>query len=149
MLTQIQTVNKILEDAYDGPAMYDFWLASKKYEDAPQKKPNEAQDGTKPPVDPSFKSEFAGMKVEDVAEWLKKKPDSVDLDPHHFAVLDRRAEKDGTVVICRIGDERLNGDQLDYLRFGANEASLHLGGMEYGTWEEFRENGMDTAVIEY
>lgn len=86
-----------------------------------------------------------GKKVEEVAKWLQEKPDDVDLDSHHFAILDRRTEKDGTIVICRIGNKDLEGDQLDYTRLEANSASLHLDGMEYGTWEELSA----TTEIEY
>ena len=84
-----------------------------------------------------------------MADWLKRKPDSVKLDANHFAILDRGAENDGTVVICKIGDKDLKGSKLDYLRFDASEAALHLGGMEYGTWEEFNPDGEWTAKIDY
>lgn len=52
-------------------------------------------------------------------------------------------------MICKIGDEDLKGTKLDYLRFDAAEAALHLGGMEYGTWEGFNPDGKRTAKIEY
>lgn len=59
------------------------------------------------------------------------------------------AEKDDTIVICRIGDNHLKGTNLDYLRFHAGVAVLHLAGMEYGTWEELNPDGKRTAKIEY
>lgn len=84
-----------------------------------------------------------------MADWLKRKLDSVKLDANHFAILDREAENDGTVVNCKIGDKDLKGSKLDYLRFDVSEAALHLGGMEYGTWEEFNPDGDWTVKIEY
>lgn len=135
-----------MREAYKGPDSYFFWLTSEKYADAPKKRLNQGgQDGTIPPIQESFKSGFVGKKVEDVAKWLQEKPDDVDLDSHHFAILDRRTENDGTIVICRIGNKDLEGDELDYTRLEANLASLHLGGMEYGTWEELSA----TTEIEY
>lgn len=144
-----QTINKILREAGEAPIPFIFWLASKNYEDAPHKQPDQAQQGTEYPIDESFTSEFVGKKVEDAADWMKNKPDNVALDANHFVILDKRAEKDGTVVLCKIGDKDLKGTQLDYLRFGAKEGATHLGGMEYGTWEGFNPDGGHTAKIEY
>lgn len=90
-----------------------------------------------------------GEKAEDVADWLKNKPDSVGLDANHFPIVDKRVEKDGTVVICKSGAKSLKGTKLDYLRFSAAEAALHLGGMEYDTREGFNPDGEMTAKIEY
>jgi hypothetical protein len=127
-----------------------LWLATNNYSSALVKDPKKANRGTGAPIDESYNySDFVGEKVEDVAEWLKQKPETVDLDAHHFVILDRRAEKDGAVVVCRIGDAHLEGDKLDYIRFPAEMASLHLGGMEFGTWEDFNFDGSATAKIEY
>jgi hypothetical protein len=120
---------------------WDFWLANPRYESSPKKLKNQGQEGTKAPIDPSFQSGFVGKKVEDVAEWLKNKPDYVDLEEYHFAILDRGAEEDKTVVACRIGDAELKGDKLDRVRFPAKMSALHLGGMEYGTREECMGDG--------
>lgn len=65
-----------------------------------------------------------------MADWLKNKPNSADLDANLIAIFDKKAEKDGAVVICRIGDQKLKGTNLDYLRFDAGDTALHL---EFGT----------------
>lgn len=100
-----------------------------------------------PLTDPSHLT--SSKSVEDAADWLKEKPDSVDLDTHHFAILDQRTGSNGAIVICKIGEMNLKGDKLDYLRFDAAEAALHLGRMEYGTWEGSIPDGTKTAKIEY
>ncbi len=40
------------------------------------------------------------------------------------------------------------GDELDYFRVKESEASLHLGGMEYGPWEEFGGDGLTNLTAE-
>lgn len=81
-------------------------------------------DGTKPPVSSSFKSPFAGMKVEEVATWLNNKPKGVELDIHFFAILDKTAKR-GDVVICRQGGAELkNMDTLEILRLDAEFAAM-------------------------
>ena len=129
-----------------------MWLASEKYENAPQKETRRVHEGTRSPIDESFKSAFIGKTIEDAAEWLKNKPDGVDLEAHHFAILDGCAERDGSVVVCKIGDKDLNGSELDYSRYSARGASNFLRGMEYGEWEELKEpaiNPKKSAEIEY
>ena len=70
-----------------------------------------------------------------MAEWLTKKPKSVDLEGKFFAVLDRKAET-GSVALCRVGDREGKGDGVSCVLFKAEESSLTLAGMEYGNWEE-------------
>ncbi len=116
--------------------LWDLWLATKNYDDAPQKHPDHGVEGTKAPIDDSFTSPFVGESVEDVAAFLKKAPVTVGLERCFFAVLDNRTEKDGSVVMCRIGDTEGKGDKVECIRVLAKNSSLYLAGMEYGTWEE-------------
>lgn len=113
-----------------------FWLATKNYDDAPQRNPDHGSDGTKAPVDESFTSPWVGESVEAAAEFLSKAPDSVDVERRFFAVLDERTETDGSVVMCRIGDMEGQGDKVECIRVLAKNSSLYLAGMEYGTWED-------------
>ena len=85
-------------------------------------------------------------------DWLRNKPDGADLDEHHFAVLDRRAAIDCSVVTCKIGDKHLKGDALDCYRWPARFASAWLVGLEAGQWEELKENAKNpkkSAEIDY
>ena len=135
----LQTLDDILQKAHDGSTVdqWYFYLATKDYASAPQRKPEGGgQEGTEAPIDSSFKSPFVGHKVTDVAEWLKKKPDSVDLESRFFAVLDKEARRSGSVVLCRIGDRDGKGDAVSCVLKKAEESSLTLAGMEYGRWEE-------------
>jgi len=115
---------------------WDFWLATKNYDDAPLRNPDHGAEGTKAPIDESFTSPFVRESVEDVAAFLKKAPDTVDLERCFFAVLDDRTEKDGSVVMCRIGDTEGKGDQVECMRVSAKHSSLYLASLESGTWEE-------------
>ena len=113
-----------------------YYLATEDYDSAPQKKPKGGgQEGTEAPIDESFKSPFIGQSLEDVAEWLQKRPKSVDLEGNFFAVLDKKAET-GSVALCRIGNREGAGDAISCVLMKAEESSLTLAGMEYGTWED-------------
>lgn len=93
-----------------------------------------------------------GNEVEDAAARSRELPPDRQLDAHRVAVLDRRVAEDGTIVICRTGTEkdgRLQGDELDYLRFSANEDAVHTGGMEPDMWDRFSEGGRGSARIQY
>ena len=114
-------------------------MATDDYKFAPQIKPEGGgQEGTEAPIDGAFESPFVGHSVADVAKWLKKKPESVDLEANFFAVLDKKAES-GSVVLCRIGDRDGKGDALSCVLVKVEESSLTLAGMEYGGWEELLE----------
>ena len=64
----------------------------------------------------------------------------MDLDSNFFAVLDKEATgKEPKVVLVKIGNENLEGDQVSCMLEDAGVSSLYLAGMEYGTWEEFAE----------
>ena len=126
----------MLKKAKAGTSVPDFWLATEKYDQAPQRKSNnEVNTGTKAPISEDFKSPFVRQKIEDVAEWLQGKPDSVDLDAHHFAVLDKQTAEDGQVLVCKIGDKDLKGDKIQTRKYDAKMASTFLVGLEYGDWE--------------
>lgn len=87
-------------------------------------------------------------KVEEVARWLREKPDTVDLDGHHFAVLDDQSV-DGSVLVCNIGDKELQGNALDYRRWESGKAACTIiMGLEYGEWEELRGNRPSATVID-
>lgn len=112
-----------------------LWLATNDYEDAPQKLLRKANLGTEPPVSDEWRSPWIGSKVEDVAEWMKQKPSTVDLDDHHFALLGKQAGEDHSVVICRIGDGELKGDSVHFKRYPVEDAAVFLVGMEPYQWE--------------
>ncbi|KAI9874295.1 MAG: hypothetical protein M1830_009907 [Pleopsidium flavum] len=138
----MNSIKDSLREAYDGSTVEEsyFWIATKSYDDAPQKRADGSPaDGTEAPVE-SFKSTFVGGKVEDVGEFLRKAPDAVDLDRHFFAVLDDDTEQKGSITLCRIGDRQSKGDKVECLPVVANDSSLHLAGMESGTWEEHMHN---------
>ena len=137
-LKLLQDINSILRKAYDGSTIeqWEFYLATDDYASAPKRKPNERYPtGTEAPISKSFKSPFIGHSVADVASWLRKKPESTALEDKFFAVLDKKA-KQGSVVLCRIGDSEGKGNGLSFVLLDAEQSSLTLSGMEYGTWEE-------------
>lgn len=79
---------------------------------------------------------------------MKNKPDGVDLEGKFFGVLDKKAAggKDGTengegnkVVLCRIGDREGQGDEVQCVLMSAEESTLTLSGMEYGTFDQLIE----------
>ena len=90
--------------------------------------------GTEPAIE-SWTSPWIGNKVEEVAEWLREKPDTVDLDSNHFGVLDATAVGK-SVVLCKIGDSKLRGESLSLTRHSAQSSSNFLMGMDPGNWEE-------------
>ena len=95
------------------------------------------QEGTPATIQPDFKSPFAGKSVDECAKWLRAKPHDIDLDSNFFAVLDNEAPT--KVVLVKIGDKNLKGDQVSCMLEDAEVSSLYLAGMEYGTWEEIAE----------
>jgi len=118
-----------------------YYLATDDYASAPHKKPEGGgQDGTAAPVDKSFKSPFVGRSVTDVAAWLKRKPEGIDLESRFFAVLDKKA-RDGSVVLCKIGDSDDKGDKVTCVLRDADESSLTLAGIEWGDWEDLLSDG--------
>ncbi|KAL8639554.1 MAG: hypothetical protein Q9226_008859, partial [Calogaya cf. arnoldii] len=65
------------------------------YRAAPWRKPDGTQHtmGTPTPIDPSFSSPFSGKSLDDIARWLRGKPQTVNLDDTFFGVLDKQVEK--------------------------------------------------------
>jgi len=117
------------------------------YSYAPKKVAGEATEGTKPPVS-SYKSPFIGKKGEDVATWLKNKPNEVDIDICFFAILDRSADK-GSMVVGRQGGRELKDmDDLELMRFDAEFATASLYAAQSGTWDEMKTS-TGSANIEY
>ncbi|MCJ1348139.1 hypothetical protein MMC31_006370 [Peltigera leucophlebia] len=149
----VETLNSILQQAHDGSTVDQWWLylpSSTDYSAAPQKKPEGGgQEGTKASLPSSFKPAFVGRTTTDVAAWLKNKPDGVDLEGKFFGVLDKKAAgcgKDGArneegdkVVLCRIGDREGHGDKVHCVLMSAEESTLTLSGIEYGTFDQLIE----------
>lgn len=120
--------------------MWDLYLATDAYNDAPQKRTdNRINDGTTPPV-MSFPipSPFAGRTIEAAAEWLKAAPGDVDLDRRFFAVLDEHSEANDTITIVRIGDGGVEGREggVQYFPVKATEAAIYLNSMSSTTFDE-------------
>lgn len=83
-----------------------------------------------------------------MAEWLKHKPEDVDLNGHFFAILDKTA-KDGDIVVCRIGGKDLQDpDDLDYIRFDVSTGAATMRGGPPAWWEQAKEN-RGQAEIKY
>ena len=90
------------------------------------------------------------MRVDELVEWLKAKPEETDLNAHDFAVLDKGAMDDPpTIVSCRIGDLDLNGDKLFLVRKDSVAAVEHLVGAPSDTWDLLTRDGEKNAKIEY
>lgn len=83
--------------------------------------------------------------------WLRDKPDFVDLNSNYFAILDAKAVE-GSVLVCKIGDREMKGDEVTMVRDLARHSGTHLAGMEYFEWEEQSEgrHGADRyAEVDY
>lgn len=113
-----------------------FYLAVSDYDLAPRPKPDGTRDqATKTPIPNTFKSPFIGQDLEALAEWLRNKPEKVNLETKFFAVLDKKA-KDGKVVLVRIAGDQEQELKPSCVLIDAEESSLRLTGMEAGTWDE-------------
>lgn len=113
-----------------------FWLASKDY-DAP-KKHDGPKEGMTPPIPVDFASPWIGRPMKDLVEWLKAKPEDDNLNDRHFAVLDTGARDDPpTLVVCRFGNLRGEGDDVYTLRKGPSTAVDHLVGCPSDGWDEY------------
>ena len=133
MADEAQTIDDLLQKAYDGSTIdaWDFYLAVEDYDLAPKHVPGKPSSGTKAPIPENFKSPFVGKPVTDAAEWLKQKPEDVQLESKFFALLDKKAV-DGNIVLCNIGKE----DKVTCVLEKADKALLELEGMEAGRWEQ-------------
>ena len=147
-----ETINKLLA-SYRGKEESALWLATKRYEDAHEKLPRDSREvnfGTKPPIPKDFKSPWIGSRLEELVQWLKVKPEHIDLKAYHFAVLDKGAKDDPlTMVVCRIGGIGHNDDNLYLFRKEAEEAVAHLIGASSDGWIEFTRGGEKNAQIIY
>ncbi|KAL8753157.1 MAG: hypothetical protein Q9184_005507 [Pyrenodesmia sp. 2 TL-2023] len=136
-----ETLNWVLQEAHDGQGGVGSWwwyLATLDYHVAPQRKPDgTGQVGTPVPIDPSFSSPFVGKSLEDVAHWLRGKPQSVDVDDRYFGVLDKQAEKSGKIAICRLNDPKVEEEVAWCILNDADYSTLFLaGGVSDVEWEE-------------
>jgi hypothetical protein len=96
-----------------------------------------ATQGTAPPVS-SYKSPFIGKTGRELAKWLQNKPKEADVDIHHFAILDKTAER-GKMVVARQGGPRLEDlEDLEFLRFGTRDATSMVFSIQPLRWEEWK-----------
>ncbi|KAI4230773.1 MAG: hypothetical protein LQ349_006040 [Xanthoria aureola] len=147
----IRTLNTVLQEAHDDPSVDTWWwyLATLDYRAAPQRKPDgTGQIGTPTPVDPSFSSPFVGKGLEEVAKWLRGKPQNVDLDSRYFGVLDKQAGKSGKVAICRLNDPKTEKEPAWCILRDADESTLFLAGLPSDLdWNELVEIGRYTLEL--
>lgn len=141
----------MLQEAHDDPSVDTWWwyLATLDYSAAPQRNPDgTGQVGTPTPIDPSFSSPFAGKSLEDVAQWLRGKPQSVDVDDTFFGALDKQAEKSGKIAVCRLNDPKVEREVAWCIMKKAEESTLYLGGLDSNLdWNEDIRNGQYTLDL--
>ena len=109
---------------------------------------------TKTPVEDS-PSEFIGKSMEELAATLISAPKEVDLNRQFFAVLDKRSEGDGSLVLCHVVENGGSGNgDVDWLRCWPKNSSLNLRGMSMmsptwgelkSAWERKKKNGVDVV----
>ncbi|KAL8702303.1 MAG: hypothetical protein Q9201_004473 [Fulgogasparrea decipioides] len=137
-----KTLNDLLQQAYDGSTVYhwEWYLATADYDAAPKRKPDgtRSSDATKAPIDPSFSSPFVRKSLADVAQWLRNKPKSVNVDPRYFGVLDKQAKTAGKVVLCRLEDPKSEKDGAACVLSEAAQSALYLDGLPSNLdWDEW------------
>ncbi|KAL8784397.1 MAG: hypothetical protein Q9213_003997 [Squamulea squamosa] len=129
-----ETLNSVLQQAHDNPSVNDWWWylpATLDYGAAPQRDPKSAgQIGTPTPIDPSLSSPFVGKGLEDVAAWLRGKPESVDLEDRYFGILDKQAGISGKIAICRLNDLRIEKEVAWCILRKAGESASFLAGLD-------------------
>ncbi|MCJ1343293.1 hypothetical protein MMC31_001486 [Peltigera leucophlebia] len=148
----VETLNSILQQAYDGSTVHQWWFylpSSTDYSAAlPKRTDGGFQEGNEVPLISSFKSAFLGETTTSVAAWLENKPDWVDLEGKFFGVLDKRASggKDETgngegnmVVLCRIGDRKGQVDEVQCVLVRAEDSTVTLGGMDHRIFDRLVE----------
>jgi hypothetical protein len=132
----------VLQEAYEGIEEYCFWLA-----DDFSKAPRPIRIGdttqiysyemeTEPPIPSNWTCSFKGKSVSDRVAFLKSAPDNSCVDRYHIVVLGEGFEKRRLVVVYKIGDRFLIGDELNSLPCSARGATLFLSAMEPHYWEE-------------
>lgn len=85
--------------------------------------------------------------MEECVKTLRDAPKNAGLDRHHFALADDQSLRDGTMVVCKVGDRNLKGDELSTYRSPAGDVAGFLAGLEPGTWEEMQENRHRAEVL--
>lgn len=97
-----QTIDKILHDNFDDDAAH-LWLADT-YENLPGFQGWQVLDGTRPPLDPSWKSPFCGKSLAEVTAWVRgipKPPKAI--NKRYFAVVQKDLyEQHGRILICKV-----------------------------------------------
>ena len=86
--------------------------------------------GTPTPIDPPFSSLFSGKSLEDIARWLRGKPQTVNLDDTFFGVLDKQVEKSGKIAICRLNDPKVEEEVAWCILRPAGGSSVYLAGLD-------------------
>lgn len=90
------------------------------------------------------------MEFDELVLWLKAKPDDVDINAHHSAILDKGAKSGKPIiVICRIGGIEFKDDKIYMLRKEVIDATNHLIGAPSDAWVEQTDDGSRNAKIEY
>ena len=70
------------------------------------------------------------------AQWVQSKPENVAPDSHFVGLLDKQAVKSGKMVLCRIGDRHLQGDEVTRVLWKAEMSTSTLAGQKYGGWDD-------------
>jgi len=127
----------VLQRAADElPDVYELWLADS-YDNLSPEDPRRAPDGTKPPIDPLWRSPFAGKTPEDAAEFVRRAPRDQGLNLEHFVVLDKSLyiEKGWVTAykFCR-------GGVLAPLPLVAKYATMMLSVYHYDMWKHYVED---------
>lgn len=86
-------------------------------------------EGTEAPLDPSFTSPFADGSLADAAGFLRNKPESVDIDPRYFGVLDKQADW-AKIVLCRLEKPQHETDGATCILSQAAQSSLTLSRLD-------------------
>lgn len=123
-----------------------FWVASQSYSAAPQRRETTVNLEDDATIAAGWISPWLDSNVKHCARWLRDKPSTVDLDSNHFAILDRKAI-DGVVTICRIGDERFQGDLLSFQWRSSTMSAIFLAGLEAGPWETFQSASKGAVYV--
>lgn len=89
----LQKIDKILMNAYASPDASFLWLASKNYEDASQKQPGQAQQGTKSPSTSASYTTLSGKRMRTWPTGWRINPTAPILTPILLPFLIKRPRK--------------------------------------------------------
>ncbi|KAF4625007.1 hypothetical protein G7Y89_g13163 [Cudoniella acicularis] len=134
----IDDINHVLQKAHDGSTVncYYFWLAHDFAYVPRENRVGETifcESGTESPIPEEWTSLFKGKTIQEAAAFSKLALDGLQVDWHHFAVLD-----EGFLTLCRIGDGDLVGDDLDTMPCKVEVSTLNLSSLERHVWEEYK-----------